>query len=172
MITLATGGVLSIPLSSSLLKACKKVEPVEESIFTPRFFNDQEYLFVHDLLDIILPKTDSPSANEVGVGQIIDMMIGTVYSSEQQESFRKKFHALTDYMGDQNGAERVQDLMNSDEDSDEIAKNALLDVKQQAVAYYLSTKEIATNYLNYLPVPGAYEACISLESVGGKAWAL
>jgi len=34
------------------------------------------------------------------------------------------------------------------------------------------TEEIATNYLNYLPVPGAYEGCITLESVGGKAWAI
>jgi len=53
-----------------------------------------------------------------------------------------------------------------------LAKAALLDIKQQAVAYYLSTKEIATNYLNYLPIPGEYEPCISLESVNGKVWAI
>lgn len=45
-------------------------------------------------------------------------------------------------------------------------------IKQQTIAYFLSTEEISTNHLNYLPVPGKYEACISLESVGGKAWAI
>ncbi|WKK67104.1 gluconate 2-dehydrogenase subunit 3 family protein [Lutimonas zeaxanthinifaciens] len=172
MISLSTGAVLSIPLSNSLLIACKKVEPVKKSVFTPRFFNQQEFLFVQDLLDIILPKTDSPSANEVGVDQIIDTMIGTVYSPDQQEAFNTKFTALTKYMSDKNKSVAIQELIISDAENDKMAKNALIDLKQQAVAYYLTTKEVATNYLNYLPVPGAYQACISLESVGGKAWAL
>lgn len=172
IITLAGGGVLSIPFSSGLLTACKKVETVNESIFTPRFFSDQEFLFVQVLLDIILPKTDSPSANEVGVDQIMDTMIARVYSREQRESFRKKFDALTAFVDGQHVTDWIQPLIKSEKEDDKLAKNAFFDIKQQTVAYYLSTKEVATKYLNYLPVPGGYEPCISLASVGGKAWAL
>lgn len=43
-------------------------------------------------------------------------------------------------------------------------------IKQQAITYWLNSEIIATNHLNYLPIPGKYEACIPLESVGGKAW--
>ena len=172
LMTLATGAVLSVPLSSSLLTACKKVEHVKDSDYTLQFFNDQEFSFVKNLLEIILPKTDSPSAIDVGVHQIIDTMIGIVYSPEQQKTFTERFVALTNYMDHENQSDKVESLLKSDEEKDKLAKVAFLDIKQQAVAYYLSTKEIATNYLNYLPIPGVYEACISLESVDGKAWAL
>ncbi|UCE93657.1 MAG: gluconate 2-dehydrogenase subunit 3 family protein [Flavobacteriaceae bacterium] len=172
MISLSTGAVLSIPLSNSLLTACKKVEPVKETVFTPYFFSDREFSFVREILDVILPKTDSPSANDVGVDQIMDTMIGTVYSPDQQKSFREKFNALTGYMDFRTDTSKIQQLITSETEDDKMARNAFLDIKQQAVAYYLTTKEIATKYLNYLPVPGMYEACIPLESVGGKAWAI
>ena len=68
--------------------------------------------------------------------------------------------------------ERVKALVASEEDVDKPAKFAFIGFKQQAVTYYLSTKEIATRYLNFLPIPGVYEPCISLESVDGKAWAI
>ena len=172
LITLATGAVLSAPLSSSLLTACKKVAPVRDSDYTLQFFNEQEFSFVQNLLDIILPKTDSPSANDVGVDQIMDTMIGTIYSPDQQNTFTEKFSALTEYMGSKAQSDKVHSLLTSEEEKDTLAKSALINIKQQVVAYYLSTEEIATNYLNYLPVPGVYEPCITLESVGGKAWAI
>ncbi len=54
----------------------------------------------------------------------------------------------------------------------EIADNFYTEVKQQTIAYYLASEEISTKYLNYLPVPGEYKACIPLSEVGGKAWAI
>lgn len=172
LVTLATGAVLSVPLSSSLLTACKKVEHVRDSDYTLQFFNEQEFSFVQNLLDIILPKTDSPSANDVGVHQIMDTMVGTVYSPDQQKAFTEKFSVLTEYMGSKAQSDKVQRLLTSEEEKDTLAKSALINIKQQVVAYYLSTEEIATKYLNYLPVPGVYEPCITLESVDGKAWAI
>ena len=63
-------------------------------------------------------------------------------------------------------------LDSSKEDLLREQRTAYHDFKSKTVAYYLSTEEIATNHLNYLPVPGKYEACIRLEETGGKAWAL
>jgi hypothetical protein len=172
LITLATGAALSVPLSSSLLTACKKVEHVITSDYTLQYFNEQEFSFIQNLLDIILPKTDSPSAVEVGVHQIIDTMIGTVYSPDQQNTFAEKFTALTQYTDADQLPESIKNLIKSEAERDSLAKSAFMNIKQQAVAYYLSTEEIATNYLNYLPIPGGYDSCITLESVDGKAWAL
>ncbi|WP_109438732.1 gluconate 2-dehydrogenase subunit 3 family protein [Aquimarina sp. AU119] len=172
LITLATGGVISIPLSSSLLTACKKIEHVKDSDYKLYFFNKKEFSFVQNLLGILLPKSDSPSATDVGVHQIMDTMIGTIYNPAQQKRFTDRFTALTEFMGYEAQLDEVKLLLESDNKQNKLAKTALLDIKQQAVTYYLSTKEIATNYLNYLPIPGEYEACISLESIGGKAWAL
>jgi len=172
LVTLATGAVLTVPLSSSLLTSCKRVERVKDISYILQFFNKEDFAFVQHLLELILPKTDSPSATDVGVHQIMDTMIGTVYSPDQKKRFTELFSALKDHLTPDFKLEKIQSLSKSSEENDKLAKAALLDIKQQAVAYYLSTKEIATNYLNYLPIPGEYEPCISLESVGGKVWAL
>ena len=172
MVTMATGAALTVPLTSSLLTACSEVKKAEESSYMLSYFNEEDFISLQNMLDIIIPKTDSPSAVDVGVHQIIDTMVGKVYNPEQQKEFSKKFTALQTFTSSDISTESFKSLMNSSEEKEKEAKSGLLGLKQQAVAYYLSTEEIGKNYLNYLPVPGTYEPCISLESVGGKAWAL
>ncbi len=172
LVTLATGAALAVPLSSSLLTACKKVAHVEDSNYTTHFFNEKDFSLAQNLLNFILPKTDSPSAVDVGVHQIMDTMVGTVYSPSQKEKFSKSFVVLKPFCNSESQLEQLKAIVASAEEKDQMVKSAFLEFRQQTIAYYLSTKEIATTYLNYLPIPGKYEACISLESVGGKAWAL
>ncbi len=172
LVTLATGAALTVPLSSSLLTACKKVAQVEDSNYTIHFFNEEDFSLAQNLLNFILPKTDSPSAVDVGVHQIMDTMVGTVYSPAQKEEFSESFVVLKPFCASKSQLEQLKEVVTSSEEKDQMAKSAFLAFKQQAIAYYLSTEEIATTYLNYLPIPGKYQACISLESVGGKAWAL
>lgn len=172
LVTLATGAALAVPLSSSLVTACKKVEHVEDSSFNPQFFKEEDFSLAQNLLNFILPKTDSPSAVDVGVHQIMDTMVGAVYSPGQQQKFSESFDALKPFCTSQSELEQLKDVISSTEEKDQIVKSAFLEFKQQTIAYYLSTEKIATTYLNYLPIPGKYEACISLESLGGKAWAL
>jgi len=176
-----TGAALSAPLVSTLLSGCK-TEPV--STYKPTFFGEQEFSLIRNIIDTILPTTDSPSATEVGVDQIIDQMVGTAYKTDDKEKYKIGFKALYDYLQPESGAQNFQKLaadkkkallLELDQSGDEkmkAIKEAYHQLKQQTVAYYLSTEEIGKNYLNYLPVPGAYEACITLEEAGGKKWAL
>lgn len=172
LVTMITGAVVAVPLSSSLLTACKKTERVKDSDYTLQFFNQEEFSQLQNFVEFILPKTDSPSGVDVGVHQIIDKMVGTVYSKKQQENFSKLFAVLKPYITSEGEMENLKNVVKSSEEKDTMAKSAFLKLKQQSIAYYLSTEEIATTYLNYLPVPGKYEPCISLESAGGKKWAL
>ena len=172
LVTLATGAAIAVPLTSSILTACNKVKPVKDSDYKLHFFSQADFSLAQNLLNFMLPKTDSPSAVEVGVHQIMDTMVGKVYSPDQKEKFAASFNFLKPYGESQSELEHLKSILTSSEEKDQMTKAAFLQLKQQAVAYYLSTEEIATKYLNYLPVPGNYEACISLESVGGKAWAL
>lgn len=172
LVTLTSGAALAVPLSASLLTACNKVERVEKSSYSPHFFKAEEFELLGNLIDFILPKTETPSALEVGVDQIIDTMVGTVYSSEQKDQFSVSFEMLKPYGASKTKFNEIKRVAISTDEKDQPVKDAFLKLKQQTIAYYLSTEEIATKYLNYLPVPGKYEPCISMESVGGKAWAL
>lgn len=178
-----TGAALSAPLIMSL-QSCKTDAISKTDIKKLHFFKKDQMRLVQTLADTILPKTDSPSASEVGVPNLIDQMVGEVYDTKDQTSYAANFEKLSAYLQQQaNGkdfhklteAERVDILNRLSKTEDEAlseASNGYLTIKQQTIAYYLSTEEIGTKYLNYLPVPGPYEGCISLESVGGKAWAI
>lgn len=172
LVTMATGAALAVPLTSSLLIACKKVKQVDDSDYRLQFFNQEDFTLVQNLLNFIIPRTDSPSAVDVGVHQILDTMVGNVYGPDQKEEFSVSFDTLKNYGASQSQLSQLKSVLSSSKEEDQKTKSAFIEFKQLAVAYYLSTEEIATKYLNYLPIPGEYKACISLESVGGKAWAL
>ena len=178
---LSTGAALSAPLVSSLLIGCNAEVASNTDDYALQFFDNQQFALIKDLIDTILPKTDSPSATEVGVHRIIDHMVGAVYNDEYKEEYRAGFALLTNFF-DSNGGflemdeekklSTLRGLGNSEDENLAGTKNAFVALKQQTVAYYLTTEEIGTKFLNYLPVPGEYESCISVEETGGKLWAI
>jgi len=173
LVTLSTGAVLSAPLMSSLFTSCKEAPKIADADYALQFFTTEDFVLVKTLIDIILPKTDSPSATQVGVHKMIDTMVGTVYKPSDRTNYKYHFSVLKTYLNSssENQLDALQNLSKSSNKNDKTAKDALLNLKQQTIAYYLSTEEIGKNYLNYLPVPGNYNPCISLEEARGKLWA-
>ena len=174
---LATGGAICTPLASSILSGCTVPPPdlPEGELF---FFTPEEYVLMKSYVDTLLPKTDSPSASELDIHGTIDKMVGTVYFPQDRENYRTDFDTLLKVLNqkgkfkDLEEKDRIKTILKLEGETDSPAANAHRHIKQQTVAYYLSTEEIGKNYLNYLPVPGEYQGCISLEEAGGKAWAL
>lgn len=172
-----TGGILSIPLVSSL-SGCKGDHISVPSSYTFKYFAKEDITLLQELVDIILPKTDSPSASEVGVHKIIDSMVGTVYGTEAKEKYSKGWSQLKKSLNDPSPfsqlptTDKLSKVNNIYNSSDNPTKSAFDELRQQTIAYYLSTEEVGTNHLNYLPVPGEYQGCIELSSVGGKLWTL
>ena len=127
-------------------------------------------------MDTILPETDSPSASQVGVDQTIDTIVGNVYSEEAQQDYQQKFSSLSEYLTNENFSNANEDgklaILKKLEQSNEEARQAFFNIKEQTISYYLTSEEIGEKFLNYLPVQGAYEPCIDLASVGGKIWSL
>ena len=175
---LATGGAICTPLLSTFLSGCTTGTKESSTENALSFFNQEEFDLVKTIIDTILPKTDSPSATEVGVHEEIDAMVGTVYQEEDRNNYKSGFEALKTYLdekdfADKNEEEKKNILLSIEASAPmEIGAEmqAYYHLKQQTIAYYLYTKEIGTKYLNYLPVPGEYQACIPLSETNGKAW--
>jgi len=180
---LATGTILSAPLISGILTGCRSEVAVIDP-YKPIFFNEHEFSIIKEIIDIILPKTDSPSASEVGVQNIIDTMIGSTFNKEDQIKWQENFRALLTKLNNDPAdlefknvkknltLENIEKLRSEVYENETPIKAAIDDLRQQTIAYYLSTEEIGTNFLNYLPVPGQYESCITVTEMGGKAWTL
>lgn len=184
-----TGSAISASLASVILSGCSEQTPSTNSAKNTdgspspnllHFFTPEQFTLVALLADTILPRTDSPSATDVKVHITLDAMLGEVFDSRYQAAFKAQWSALESYLNQQEflqhtptaQVETLQTLELSNSDDTAVAKKALVEFKQQVIAYYLTTETVAKTFLNYLPIPGAYKPCIALDEVNNKAWAL
>lgn len=182
-----TGTAICAPLTAALLSGCsKQAENLSaeassamsgKSVTDGQFFKADHLKSLMQIMDVILPKTDSPAASEVNVHMIMDNMFAKVFKPQYKKSFLQSFATLNQYLTNKAfhtaSAEEQTEMLVELENSKDLAQGfkAYIDIKQQSIAYYLSNEEIAENYLNYLPIPGGYTPRISVAEVGGKAWA-
>lgn len=184
-----TGSAISASLASAILSGCSEQTTAPNKakgtgISAPsnllHFFTPEQFTLVGLLADTILPRTDSPSATDVKVHITLDSMLGQVFDSAYQTTFKTQWLILENYLGQQkflqlSPTDQVETLKSLELSQDENvvgAKKALVEFKQQVIAYYLTTEEIGEKFLNYLPIPGFYKPCISVDEVNNKAWAL
>ena len=167
-----TGAAVAAPFATVLLSGCQ-TDVANQADYKAAFFNNDEWTLIRELVDTIIPKTDSPSASEVGVHQMLDHMLANVYHADDVKAYRENINHVFNFLKDKDDVvEACNFLISKKEPFDQKAFDAFMDLRQQTIGSYLSTEEISKNYLNYLPVPGTYEACISLEEAGGKLWAI
>jgi gluconate 2-dehydrogenase gamma chain len=188
---LALGFAISAPAIMGVLKGCK---PVPELTYSPEFFTTDQATLIGELSEIILPRTTTPGAKDVGVPGFIDRLLGAVYSKEDQDKFIK---GLTEFNED---AKRTyNDAFVELDRATQIAfvkrhhdnalstsassgakgwwnagggaeKPFILKVKELTILGFFTSKVGANEVLQYNPVPGPFKGCVPLKEVG-KAWA-
>jgi hypothetical protein len=185
---LLSGSAVSASLAGVILSGCSKPQAEQSGhegsdasdLSVLHFFAPEQFKLVTLIADTVLPRTDSPSATDVGVHRTIDSMLGLVFKKADQTAFKQVWAGLERYLVSHRFAQlepdaQVEALRALELSTDAAladARHAFIDLKQQVIAYYLTSKEIGENYLNYSPVPGEYEPCISVEQVNNRAWAI
>jgi len=190
---LTLGYAISASAAFGVLQGCK-AKP--DLVYKPVFFTEDQALTISELAEIILPKTTTPGAKDVGVPGFIDDLLKEVYTKEQQEKFLKELsefdeEAKKDF-GDNFGLLKKEDQLafvkkKHDEamSSDEAKRPAgfrnyskkkdevpfILTVKELTLLGFFTSEPGATQVLQYNQVPGVYQGCVPLEKVG-KAWAI
>jgi gluconate 2-dehydrogenase gamma chain len=180
------GGALSAPAIMGVLNGCTAKPTLN---WKPEFFTADEGMLITRVSDIIIPKTDTPGASDVGVPAFMDKMLKDVYSKEQQDTFRNGLKDFNDRSTTEMG-DAFNDL--SAEDQESFVKKVHLEAVQEHKAsqapsprsFMMMTKELtllgyftseagATQTLQYVAVPGAYKGCLPLSEAGnGKTWAI
>ena len=188
---LVLGYAVTGPTLLGVLNGCKATPELN---YKPVFFNEDQARLIGEVAEIILPKTTTPGAKDVGVPSFIDNMLKEVYvqpdqesfiagltafdeeakkeygssfndcSGEQQKEFVKKQHAKAFEGGVDGGS---QGWWNTGSGKD---KPFILKVKELTILGFFTSQAGATQVLQYDPVPGPFQGCVPLEKVG-KAWA-
>lgn len=183
-----TAMVMGAAVSSStiiaFLQSCKSAPDLN---YKPVFFTEDQARIVSEIAEIILPKTDTPGAKEVGVPNFIDMLINDCYKPEDQKSFvdglakldeaaKKSYGDSFIYLDSAKQKEYVKKI--HDEAVGEVKKDKsiprpfILKLKELTMLGFFTSEPGATQVLQYSQVPGAYHGCIPLSEAGnGKTWA-
>lgn len=82
---MALGYTVATPTLISLMQSCQEEKDMS---WTPDFLSKDQGKALTDLVDIILPKTDTPAASEVQVHLFIDKFANEVMTKEEQDFFR------------------------------------------------------------------------------------
>ncbi|MCD9018108.1 gluconate 2-dehydrogenase subunit 3 family protein [Parachryseolinea silvisoli] len=178
------GGVISAPALAGLLKGCAAKPTID---WKPSFFNDQQGILVTQVAEIIIPKTDTPGAKEIGVPGFIDQMLKEVYTKEDQDKYLASLKAFDEEAKKEHGDAFIDlDPEKQTAFVNKIHSAVLNDTTEKAPAYrdfLMKTKELtllgfftskvgASEVLQYVAVPGSYKGCIPVSEAGnGKTWA-
>ncbi len=152
----------------------------------PQFLTAEEAALATAISARIIPSKSTPGAVEVGVPQFIDEMLSEYYLPEDQEQFRSGLAALEAqsqavlHKSFVDGSETDQDQVLSEQAllakqqfqaSPESPKHFFLMIKELTLLGFFTSEIGATQELQFDEIPGGYQGCVPLESVGGKTWA-
>ena len=175
------GGAVSAPAIMGILKGCTAKPTID---WKPAFLSSDQGVLVTRIADIIIPKTDTPGAAEVGVPGFIDQMLNECYSKADQDKFVNGLKAFDDDAKKEYGdsfaeldaedqatfVKKVHDAAVNAEETGE--RPFILRIKELTMLGFFTSEVGASQVLQYSPVPGAYKGCIPLSEAGnGKAWA-
>ncbi|NNG09891.1 MAG: gluconate 2-dehydrogenase subunit 3 family protein [Arenibacter sp.] len=104
---LALGYTVATPTLISIVQSCKNDAAIT---WTPDFLSPTEGSMLTQLVDIILPKTDTPSASEVQVHIFIDRFADQVMKKEQQDLFKMTMGKFLDKALQDSGKKEIADL--------------------------------------------------------------
>lgn len=153
--------------------------------YAPAFFKAPQNQVMTSVVDIIIPRTDTPGAVDAGVPAFIDQMFAAVYTQDEQQRYLSSLAAFDQAGGnpflalDDNQRKALvkklheEALAHPDDAEKASAANFVLMTKKLAMLGFFLSQPGCTQVLQYAPVPGAYHADIPLAKAGnGRAWAV
>ncbi|MCK0148184.1 gluconate 2-dehydrogenase subunit 3 family protein [Arenibacter sp. F26102] len=186
---LVAGATVAMPTLLSLLQSCWN-EP--RLTWKPEFFTKEEATTIGTLVEMILPRTDTPGALDVKVDVFIDRVISQTYDQEGQQNIRNEITTFNNRCKEKFGtnfasldvSERVEVLKAEEKSTgkfnpgiwgitigDQEPIGFYRSMKSMAIWAYFTSEVIGEQVLSYDPIPGSYEPCKPLSEVGNR-WSL
>jgi hypothetical protein len=186
---LLSGASILMPSMLSLFQSCKKENRLD---WKPMFLKEDEAKTISALVDMILPRTETPGALDVKADMFIDKVFAETYDTTGQENIRAEITAfnaeckkkLGAIFIDLSEADRTKVLQEAEATSGKfnpgvwgvsVGKQKPIgfyrSMKSMAIWAYFTSEEMGEKVLSYDPNPGNYEPCKPLSEVRNR-WSL
>jgi gluconate 2-dehydrogenase gamma chain len=169
-------GALGLALSPALLDTLARAQsgPATAAVRLPA----DDFATLQAVTERILPRTDTPGANDVGVPAFLDLLIADYLSpaertvilnglkrldDDAQRAHRKPFRQLA-------ATEQDQLLQATARAAAGTEGSFFHLVKDLTILGYFTSEEVGKNVTRWDPVPGRFDACIPVSEVGNRAW--
>lgn len=178
------GGVISAPAIMGVLKGCTAKPTID---WKPVFLSEEQGILITQVADIIIPKTDTPGAKEVGVPGFIDLMLKDVYAKEEQDKYLTSLKAFNEAAEKEHGDPFIElsaetqtafvkklhdEVVKDHSDKAPAYRSFIMTTKELTMLGFFTSEAGATQVLQYVAVPGSYKGCLPLSEAGnGKTWA-
>jgi len=117
--------------------------------------------FLADLVDVLIPKTDTPGGKELNLHLFVIKMVDDCESPENQEKFVSGFNKLRKQLNLANGKETENKLANLTDKTDE--KTFFEIFKSRAIQGYMNSEYVMKNKVIYKLIPGPYNGAVKIN---------
>lgn len=182
------GGAISAPAVLGVLKGCSAKQSAD---WKPLFLSEEQGAIVADIAELIIPRTDTPGAKDVGVPAFIDVMLKDTYPKKDQDRFLAGLKDLDEEAKRPHGQpflklstderlELVRRLHDSAAAGErelnvppaQLERPFILMMKELSLLGFFTSEVGVQQVLQYAAVPGSFQACVPLDRAGnGKTWA-
>lgn len=146
---------------SGFITSCSN--PAKESTYKPTFFSDDEFALMKEVIDIILPASQSQAASQVNTHHFLDEVFSKCLTTEQNSLIKKGIAQLaTDWKEADDKVALLQDVDKKAYDNDETAAYFRA-IKQYTLIGFFTSQEGSTKASNYVKIPGDYKGDIPLK---------
>ncbi len=160
--------------------------PDTSDAWKPAFFDNNQLKLIAEIVERIIPKTETPGAKDVFIDRFIDENIALNFSPDQRsafldklnvfdhkalEKFNKSFVKISDENKDSVLSELFEEAENQSSQPGQNDPHIVHVLRNMTTFGYFTSELIATEVLKYDPLPQDYFGCIDYDQVGG-VWAL
>ncbi|GGC10212.1 gluconate 2-dehydrogenase subunit 3 family protein [Dyadobacter sediminis] len=123
------------------------------------------------MVEAIIPKTDTPGAAELGVGNFVQKMVKDCYDKKAQDTLSNGLDALESASKKNFGKsfteiarpQQTQLLKEMESGSDADLKAFFGMVKNLTIQGYMSSEYVMTNITHYELIPARYHGCVPVK---------
>jgi gluconate 2-dehydrogenase gamma chain len=146
--------------------------------FADLFLEEKDFQFLATISETIIPQTETIGAIEAGVHHFADLYIKHCFTESRQRNFVESLKKYYEYLN-QNSIpiDKTNEALTKQFISDELStsietrpfKEFIRQTKIMVVKGYFTNQKAVQQNLYYKAVPGNYQACIDIATIG-KAW--
>jgi hypothetical protein len=156
---LLTGHAMFPSVLSSFLTGCANKDM---SGYIPTFFSKEELKSITEIVDIIIPATQTKSASQVNTQVFLDKVFAQCLAADEQTALKSSIKQMTEAFN--HAKDKQQYIIELDKDAYGNKEDAAYfkKIKQFTMIGFFTSEEGETKASNYVKIPEAYKGEIAV----------